>query len=743
MTGEPDPVDATPAEMATEAQQTLTVEQLAAVHSLIGAEQQVKIFDILVTTVMELLSKGPLVEAAAVTRAGNMWHGAGIDALRVAAALRTAERAGYVTKVSHVGETKWMLTPLGLEEQQTSREWATDYFNHTVEEVRVRLSAVGRNLGAQEAALWTSSLREVIAAGLADTFASYRSDVTANGRVLTARRVDEKAMRETASALLRGEDADLLFGLATDAFYRLDPFGNELVSAIIIGYLLHAVIGRRDHAAERRIVGSLRDVRVILDTPVLLRLLGPTDTAYPLEQAISAARAAGMEVVALYHYLEELSELVATVGRQQMPRIEERLTEGLNVDALIKLVDEEVVSLYLRAHVEERYADWPEFQAAADDLSKWLVQLDVMVRDHGNDAGDPVGDYERALNAEIARAQANAIAAAKGTTAPADGTKPAAVAPVDAGRRWVRRPAALARDAETMVMVHRRRETRERTFWPAAWIVTTDARMSPAYASLHPRDPFAITITPGAWVAIISNCSDPAHIPNLVEVASRLVSDDGCMAIAARFPVDAAIELAQTLGPDNGGSALDLSLAQGLGKVLREQPDYSDDDDKFGQRLAAQIVGRRGKRLYRVSKETAARASERSEALAEALVEVQRRNVEKDHEIAALRERDEERTRAEATPAVPIPAPNAWKSDEVVLAERRTASIFFTLGMLGIVLVLFVYAGWVPALIALFGLFVFVKQSMDWSADRNSSWKRLVVGFVVDIGAALIAVLIH
>src|SRR5205823_4521552 len=109
------------------------------------------------------------------------------------------------------------------------------------------------------------------------------------------------------------------------------PFGNDLVMHITVGYMLHAFIARRDNLGSRRAVGSLNGDRAILDTPVLLPLLGSEERERPIRLAIEAAIAAGMNVVVPQHYLEELLEVVARV-EEQVPAIEQELEAGRSAD---------------------------------------------------------------------------------------------------------------------------------------------------------------------------------------------------------------------------------------------------------------------------------------------------------------------------------------------------------------------------------------------------------------------------
>lgn len=83
------------------------------------------------------------------------------------------------------------------------------------------------------------------------------------------------------STATKPEDAELLSALALEAFDPLSTFGNDLVMHITVGYMLHSFIARRDNLGARKASGTLRGDRAVLDTPVLLPLLGTEEQSGP------------------------------------------------------------------------------------------------------------------------------------------------------------------------------------------------------------------------------------------------------------------------------------------------------------------------------------------------------------------------------------------------------------------------------------------------------------------------------
>jgi len=678
----------------------LTLEQLASVRDLLDPARATTFHDILITTALEALASGPLTEAELVAHASRMWPGTGVDAVRINAALRVAQGADYVAQLREQGPGKWTLTKLGLSEVRAARDWAGEILEDTARQVQESLASAARNVTIEEARLWTGVLRQALMAGIAGAFAPYVGDVQAKGRVVTVRRWDGDAIRRIIDETNSDErDRELLSALAIDALDPLTPFGNELVSAITVGYMLHAFVGRRDRVASRAVVGSLNGVRAILDTPVLLRLLGPPEIASPIKRVVTGAIASGMQVVVLEHYLDELHELLGSVEAANLEAIEQVIAEGVDAAAIGALLENDVLSLWTRAVASGRYRKWSEFRAAAESLRGDLGSIGVVVRPHYNREEDNVKRFQGALAEELTS--------------------------TGSGRRGV----AIERDAHAMAVAHRKRQRTERAFWPGAWIITSDRHIGPAYARLFPGDAFGLTLTPAAWVAIVSNCSPPAEVESLATAASQLFGEEGFVSIAARFPVQTAIDLARALGTSSGGSSLDVRVAQSIDEVLRNQPDY--DDERVGARLAAEVVARRSERMNQTYAANAELAQERADRMAAALRESQRRAEERGAELdrmsASLSEARDEVLSAHTVVA------------EVKMLERRRTIAIVVAAMF---LIVVVWLWWVSltlaALVALIALAVWGYQSSEWVARPDLDWRRMLLAVAIGVGAFVI-----
>ena len=178
--------------------------------------------------------------------------------------------------------------------------------------------------------MWVTILVKAILAGVRGSVAAYIGEVEVRGDTALAPRTfnrDDMIIVINSTATKR-EDAELLSALALEAFDPLSTFGNDLVMHITVGYMLHSFIARRDNLGARKATGTMRGDRAILDTPVLLPLLGTEEQSGPIRRSISAAIAAGMEVIAPDYYLDEVMEVVDRIQRQYVADLEAALRDG-------------------------------------------------------------------------------------------------------------------------------------------------------------------------------------------------------------------------------------------------------------------------------------------------------------------------------------------------------------------------------------------------------------------------------
>ena len=687
----------------------VTVEQLAAVRGLLGDERRSTEFDILINTALEGLRNGALTERELVPGVQEVWPGTGINAARVATAMGAAKQAGYAAPTPVRGEPGWALTKEGAADVAVSRAWAQNAFETTVGDVQEHLEAAGRDVGNDGARLWTTILQRVLMTGVCSSFAAYNGEVfPQDGLMLLPKRYDDRAMRKLIMELVpNAADAELMDGLMVDAINPVTVFGNELVTSITVGYMLHAFMGRRDRMANRAVIGSVEGDQAFLDTRVLLLLLGAPEQARPIERAIQAAIEAGMEVIALDHYLEELRELIRFVEYENYNFIQHELAAGwVSLEAVGAVIGDDVLRMWFDAVASGKYLDWASFRAAVLNLKDRLRELGVKVQAHGNRPEDRANDFENALATEVAL----------------NGWKP-------------RQPAALTRDADTMALVHRIRHApgSGAGIWPKAWMITFDARIWPGYRRLHPNEQFPVTLTPASWLSVVSSSLPPATVEQLARAASGLLAEETFITIAARFPVRAAVELAKTLGPGSGGSVLDLYVAQqSLDELLRRQPDFDQDGSALVTDIGNEVLRKRAERQNASvgqARERMRVRHERDEA------EIRASRLQAQNEAAARREVEH---RASGV------------SSQATEELARLRQLWIRRTVFAVCLVLFAFAFiallyfrlWMAAFLVVVSAAVFAFFGLEWIRKPEQSWHRLLLAFLITL-FGLVAQYIH
>lgn len=483
-----------------------------------------------------------------------------------------------------------------------------------------------------------------------------------------------------------------------EAFDPLSPFGNDLVMHITVGYMLHAFVARRDNLGARRATGTLREHRAILDTPVLLPLLGTEEQSGPILRAISAAIAAGMEVVVPVHYLTEVVEVVDRVEREYVRELEADLRGGVSADLLGRMVDDEVLSLWLRAMDGGVYSTWRDFRAAALGLRERLELLGVTVREHNNTTADNVDDIERRLTVEI-----------------------------EANTRG-RGRAQIRRDAETIAMARRRRARPDPAhgFWPGCWIITPDGQMRRVHRAMSPMDAFSITLTPSQWIGVVSTCSDAATIEDLATSAATLLSEETFLAIAGRYPVRVAMEVARALRPDGAESPIDDRLAQlSVDDLLMRQPDFDLDGDEAGAAVAAAVVARRSARQNEAFV-AGTRRLEADRTAATRQAEAARAETERERGERLAEQRTHEQERGE------------WRDekkrmeDEAVLSGRRAYRNVAAVLLAVVLAVAALLQVWIFAASTLVTLLVMLYLAEEWTRKVDVTAIRFLLGLGIE-----------
>jgi hypothetical protein len=409
-----------------------------------------------------------------------------------------------------------------------------------------------------------------------------------------------------------------------------------------------------------------------------------------------------MEVIAFDHYLEELRELVSRIEADNPDIAHYRRGAEDQAGVAGWIISDDAAAAWLAAVDEGRYRDWADFRATVASLGDRLQSIGVVVRPHGNGHRDNVDACEQALVRDIE---------------------------IRGGHRT---PQATRRDAETMAMALRnRRRKPPRTFFPGAWVITPDSHMGPAYGQMT-GDAIPLTITPIGWLTIVSNCAPPAEAWELVNAAAApLLREETFMTVAGRFPAKTAMKLAQTLGPANGGSSLDMRIAQmSFSDLLRTSPNLDDGANELTAKIVTEVMRKRTQRLNLSYVDATSRHKALAERMAAAYRD-ERQERQRERERADRAEADREDAHVhdrETSKAIAL----AKK-----LGERRARSYGILAGLLVAGSALALAGAFAAAFLVLASFVVCWKSSNDWVADSDVTWTKLVPAALIDAAALL------
>lgn len=554
---------------------------IGAAHAVLSGRRQATRVDLLVSTLIEVLAPGARSPQTLIAEVQRAWPAAEITESDVLDALIIGMRsdAQLFLKTEGLEGIVWRLDDAGLAEAETSREWRGEMRRRAVADVRARSQADFRECSEAEATVWVDQLTVALAAGIVSAEVAFLGDIEASADHVRPRSVDRAAIMHHFSRNESPAVGEFLSAAALAALDPSDPFGNELVSALATTYVLHGHLARLDLAEHQRRLGPLAGQEIVLDTPILLALVSGAECREPLEQMLRSSGAAGVEVIALEHYLDELDGLLES--RESLALAEESvISDPEQRAAYIALADgDEIVSAYARLRAEDIVADWSQFRGHVRGLRGRLLAQGVTVRPHGNSNMSQVAECRAALETALAQE----------------------------GRH--RSPQVLERDAHTLAfaMRHRRKVARHVDgVWPGVFVLTTDRRLSPAYARVDPGNAaFPVAVRPSAFTMLLARVRPVPELARLVEAASRMLTREVADRVAVRYPPAVAAELAGDLAGAGGGTDIRMAQLESVTQVM-ENAEAGD--------VAAEVLRHRIRRVresarYAASMGTAERAA--------------------------------------------------------------------------------------------------------------------------------------
>lgn len=536
---------------------------LSAIHFLVQRNTTTQETDLLLAAVTHALDGVALNPDELTERVGRIWPGPPAGRHDIEKALSVGTELGLLVAHDDLeGKPEWMLTQRGAEDVAAHHAWASEIRRQNARELASRAEdALGVELDSAEASLWLDALIKALVAGIQhaqDAYAGNIEQLVSGG--VRPRSID----RELVLAALDSDDPDrteFLRATALSAMDPLQPFGNEIISYITTGCVLHAVVAQSARAKVNNSLGGGAGERAFLDTPCLVDLLHVERISKPMELAIREAVAQGWEVQVLEHSIEELRDVFSRAVESMPTAFQKATSLGAKDEWLASLVNDQIASMFIEARQAGLYVSLEDFGLAAERIEARLLDLGVVIRPASNDDRTEVSRFASALTESLSGSSR-------------------------------RSQTVVNRDAETMAAAARRRRRqraqKKGSKWPGGWVITTDRHMGPAFCKVTGQR-VSLTVTPSQWSRLLATCPTQNMVDLAVASANQWI-EEAMWAIPVRFPPETAAALALSLSPEAGGSLTDMKVAQLTLQDALDSPDATDTA------LAAQVLERRTKR---------------------------------------------------------------------------------------------------------------------------------------------------
>jgi hypothetical protein len=664
-------------ELAVEDQTDRGLEMLSAAHVLLSSERMTDERDLLISTCLEALDNGPSDTAALTRTCNEIWPASEISVGVVRSALEEAAELDLVVRTADLIGEGWTLGAQGKNEIDSTREWFADAMNRLARQIQDRAREDFGEVSFEVASNWAQILRRVFSSEIARSAASYAGEVErgAAGTIRPMVLDGRKMLRAMDLLSLQPGTIDFLKACLLAAVDESDPFANELVGQVATSCVLHAVAARRGRAGAQAALGSLAGKRVLLDTPILVSLLGSDATERQLRGMITQAVALQMEVIVPDHVLDELDDVIQRITDEHLTGLTGALQSGVNPRSYAQIVGEQILELFLDGVVAKKYSKWIDLTDRVRAFREELTKLGVSVRPSGNTNRSNVAWIDQTLTEGLAASNSG------------------------------RSAKAITRDAESIEMVWRARRRlanggKHEGLWPGGWIISYDRHAGPAYARVNTLDREQLVMTPAQWALLMTESAPAVEIPKLVASAASYLRQESMLRIATKYPPAIALTLARSLSGEYASST-DVRVAQlpTLGELLERT---ASGQSPTGERLASELAGRRTNRLAAAGRQQIDMAELERSRLSEAIT---RTTAVVDHEQSA-RQTAEEKVRALEAAAK--------------LNHRRVIAAILTTSIFALAVVFVVVNFWAFAIGTVLSAIIFVILSRHWVRDADA-----------------------
>ncbi|MPQ96382.1 hypothetical protein GB931_00270 [Modestobacter sp. I12A-02628] len=685
------------------------LDDAAAAHVLLNGTRHATRLDLLLSTIVEVLARGSQETDALVAAVRAAWPAADITRGDVLEALTVAQSGDQ--RLVHradglVGEV-WHLDDAGRDEADVARQWVEGIRRRALVDMCRRAQRDFRPCSEAEAQLWVARLTAALDAGIRAGERAYVGAVEMGSpTALKPAAVDSSAIFRVIDRGADEDVAEFLRAAALAALDPTDPFGEEVVTTLSTSSLLHANLARLDVAQEQRRVGLLDGQSAVLDTPILVQLLSGQAVRGPLEQMVDAARDAGVNVLVLQHYLDELSGLVQA-RRTQASDLKDILDDPDQRSAFIALAGEDsMLVAYAQLRTEGVVSSWSDFEAYTTGLAERLRNRGVTVRPHGN------SDYEQVERCRAALAQV--------------------ITDTGGGRG----AEAIGRDAHTLAMAmrHRRRFRRENkgTAWPGLFVVTHDRRLSPAYEALNPEAcGVPLAVPPGTLTLLLARIRPVPEAAALTAAASRMMTRDIAERVTVRYPPSVAAQLARSLAGEGGATDVRVAQMPSVERAMEKATETADD-------ILSEVLRRRAERMREATAHVGRLNDDERAAVDERRLAAEQ---ERDRAHAAW---DEARLTAEAEQKRVTQLEEQLAAtltvEQVARLRRRTGIRSGAIAInVAVAVWLSTQGEWFRAGFVLLAGMLLILQTSAWARDPDVRLRDAVVGITADTLSLLVA----
>ncbi|UUW91758.1 hypothetical protein [Pimelobacter simplex] len=425
------------------------------------------------------------------------------------------------------GKLRWGL-PEGVKaEAAADRDWAELILSEAEAEVRSRLVATFPH-DAEIAGRAPKLTKEVVGAMVRSSRGVFDAvQRSASPNDLREVRLNLRAaVPEIRSRVHPAALADFVAELLLSAASPDEAFGNELLSTIVAGQILHGMVCRED------VEGPMPTASLVLDTSELLSLASHDDRVVELFTTfLETASSHGSELILTSRVQKEWEahwEQADVFIEQLVTRYADDLGEAL------KLHQHHVIREY--GYARDRDArSFETWAKGRRDLEPLVRRYSVRIVD--TDDFDFDVDFVEMFTEEIKRLQ------------------------LELGRIRVRGAELRTTDGISAAVVRDKRLRAAESLVPSAWFVASDRSSEEAYRNIV-DDPFPLGIRASTWLLHYAAFDGRASLEGRATFADRLSEDlilGAFLSVAATYTNDEMLELGDLLSE---GDQLDRADVQ-------------------------------------------------------------------------------------------------------------------------------------------------------------------------------------